>query len=146
MTLMRYTTADFPTLFKKISENSIGMEEYIDKLFNTQEHNSPNYPPYNILQLSNSELKLEIALAGFKSNEVSVYTKDGKLYVEGKKEPKETKEGEYYVHKGLAHRGFTRFWSLSEDTEVKSVKFEDGLLEVLLGRIIPEHHKRKDYL
>jgi molecular chaperone IbpA len=46
----------------------------------------------------------------------------------------------------LAQRSFTRAWTLSDETEVRSVEFEDGLLTVTLGKIVPEHHKRKDYL
>jgi molecular chaperone IbpA len=90
------------------------------------------------------ESKLELALAGFKKKEVYVYTQDGKLFIEGQKEDKETDTN--YLHKGLAQRSFTRAWTLSDDTEVRSVDFEDGLLTVTLGRIVPEHHKRKDYL
>ena len=80
----------------------------------------------------------------FKKKEVYVYTQDGKLFVEGQKEDKETDTR--YVHKGLAQRSFTRSWTLSDDTEVRSVDFEDGLLTITLGRIVPDHHKRKDYL
>jgi molecular chaperone IbpA len=141
--LTRYTTADLPTLMDKISRNSIGLDEYFHRLFTIHETTS-NYPPYNLVQVSNVESRLELALAGFKKKEVFVYTQDGKLFVEGQKEDKETDSN--YLHKGLAQRSFTRSWTLSDDTEVKSVDFEDGLLTVTLGRIIPEHHKRKDYL
>jgi molecular chaperone IbpA len=85
-----------------------------------------------------------LALAGFRKKEVFVYTQDGKLFVEGQKEDKETESN--YLHKGLAQRSFTRSWTLSDDTEVRSVDFEDGLLNITLGRIIPDHHKRKDYI
>jgi molecular chaperone IbpA len=140
---MRYTASDLPTLMDKITRNTIGMDEYFDRLFNLHETTS-NYPPYNLVQISNVESRLEIALAGFKKGEVYVYTQDGKLFVEGQKEDKETEAT--YVHKGLAQRSFTRAWTLSDDTEVKTVEFEDGLLRVTLGRIVPDHHKRKDYL
>jgi len=82
-------------------------------------------------------------LAGFKKKEVNVYTQDGKLFVEGQKEDKETETT--YLHKGLAQRSFTRAWTLSDDTEVRSVDFEDGLLTLTLGRIVPQHHQRKDW-
>lgn len=141
--LTRYTAADLPTLMDKITRNSIGLDEYFDRLFNLHETTS-NYPPYNLIQVSNVESRLELALAGFKKKEVFVYTQDGKLFVEGQKEDKETETS--YVHKGLAQRSFTRSWTLSDDTEVRSVDFEDGLLTVTLGRIVPEYHKRKDYL
>ena len=103
-----------------------------------------NYPPYNLVQVSNVESRLEIALAGFKKAEVNVYTQDGKLFVEGQKEDKES--GTEYLHRGMAQRSFTRAWTLSDETEVRSVEFEDGLLVIELGKIVPEHHQRKDYL
>ena len=141
--LSRYTSADLPALMDRITRNSIGMDEYFDRLFNLHETTS-NYPPYNLVQISNAESRLELALAGFSKKEVLVYTQDGKLFIEGQKEDKETEST--YIHKGLAQRSFTRTWTLADDTEVTSVNFEDGLLTVILGRIVPESHKRKDYL
>ena len=140
--LTRYTTADLPALMDRITKNSIGMDEYFDRLFNLHESSS-NYPPYNLVTVSEVESRLELALAGFKKNEVNVYTQDGKLFIEGQKEDKETETN--YVHKGLAQRSFTRSWTLADDTEVRSVDFEDGLLIIHLGRIVPDHHKRKDW-
>lgn len=141
--LARYTSADLPTLMDRITRNSIGMDEYFDRLFNIHE-TTKNYPPYNLVQVSNTESRLELALAGFKKSEVNVYTQDGKLFVEGQKEDKETETN--YVHRGVAQRSFTRAWTLSDETEVRSVTFEDGLLVVVLGKVVPEHHQRKDYL
>ena len=140
--LMRYSASDLPALMDRITRNSIGMDEYFDRLFNLHETTS-NYPPYNLVQFSNVESRLEIALAGFKKKEVYVYTQDGKLFIEGQKEDKETDTN--YLHKGLAQRSFTRAWTLSDDTEVRSLDFGDGLLTVTLGRIVPEHHQRKDW-
>ena len=141
--LARYTAADLPALMDRITRNSIGLDEYFDRLFNLHETTS-NYPPYNLVQVSNVESRLELALAGFRKGEVYVYTQDGKLFVEGQKEDKESESN--YLHKGLAQRSFTRVWTISEDTEVRSVDFEDGLLTVVFGRVVPENHKRKDYL
>jgi molecular chaperone IbpA len=127
----------------RITRNSIGMDEYFDRLFNLHETTS-NYPPYNLVQVSNVEFRLEIALAGFRKEEVNVYTEYGKLFVEGQKEDKETETS--YVHKGLAQRSFNRAWTLSDDTEVREVIFDNGLLAIVLGKVVPEHHSRKDYL
>ena len=140
-TLARYHAANLPELFEKISRNSIGMDDYLNRFWDSP---TTNYPPYNLIQVNNVESRLEIALAGFKKDEVKVYTEFGKLYVEGVKENKEA-DGEF-VHKGLAQRSFQRAWTISDDCEVRSVKFEDGLLSVELGKIVPEHHARKDYL
>ena len=140
--LTRYTAADLPALMEKITKNSIGLDNYFDDFFKIQ--TPSNYPPYNLVQLNNHESRLEVALAGFKKDEVKVYTEFGKLSVEGKKEKSED-DGEF-VYKGLAQRSFTRQWTLSDDTEVRSVSFDDGLLVVELGKIVPDHHARKDYL
>jgi len=141
--LMKYNAANLNQLLERINRNSIGMEEYFDRLFNLHETTS-NYPPYNLVTVSNVESRLELALAGFKKKEVYVYTQDGKLFVEGQKEDKET--GTEYVHRGVAQRSFTRSWTLSDETEVRSVVFEDGLLSITLGKVVPDHHQRKDYL
>ena len=141
--LTRYTAADLNTLMDKITRNSIGMDEYFDRLFNLHE-TTKNYPPYNLIQVNNVESHLEIALAGFKKGEVNVFTEYGKLFVEGQRE--DTESEKTFVHKGLAQRSFQRAWTLSDDTEVRDVVFEDGLLRIVLGKIVPEHHSRKDYL
>ena len=141
-TLARYHAANLPELFDKISRNSIGMDDYLNKFWDSP--TTSNYPPYNLIEVNNVESRLEIALAGFKKDELQVFTEFGKLYVEGKKE--ESKDVGEFVHKGLAQRSFTRVWTISDDTEVRGVRFDDGLLVVELGKIVPDHHARKDYL
>jgi len=143
MNFQRYTAADLPALMEKINKHSIGMDEYFDRLFKLHETQT-NYPPYNLIQVNNVESHLEIALAGFKKGEVNVFTEYGKLFVEGKREGADSDKT--FIHKGVAQRSFQRAWTLSDDTEVREVTFEDGLLRIVLGKIIPEHHARKDYL
>ena len=141
--LQRYHSANLPELMKIISKNGIGMDDYLDRFFNADY--SSNYPPYNLIHVNNVESVLEIALAGFSKKDLKVYTEYGKLIIEGQKQvDKET--GSEYVHQGLAQRSFTREWALSEDVEVREVQFKDGLLTVKLGKVVPEHHARKDYL
>ena len=139
--IQRYTAADLPELMEKITRNSIGWDDYFQRFWDS--NTNVNYPPYNIVHVNNVESRLEIALAGFKKKEVKVYTEYGKLFVEG---TKEQKEEETYSHRGLAQRSFSRAWSLSDDVEVKDVSFADGLLTVKLGKIVPEHHAKKEYL
>ena len=141
--LATYHSANLPELMKVIKQNGIGMDDYLDRFFNTPMQSS-NYPPYNLIQLNNHESKLEIALAGFKKDELKVFTEFGKLYVEGKKEESEV-DGTF-IHKGLAQRSFERVWQITDDTEIGSVGFADGLLTVELKKIVPEHHARKEYL
>ena len=141
-TLARYHAANLPELMEKIHKNGIGLDDYLNRFWESDI--TSNYPPYNLIQLNNHESKLEIALAGFKKDELKVFTEFGKLYVQGKKE--ESEDVGEFVHKGLAQRSFERIWTITDDTEIGSVKFEDGLLTVELKKIVPEHHARKEYL
>ena len=141
-TLARYHAANLPELMEKIHKNGIGLDDYLNRFW--EDTTTSNYPPYNLIQLNNHESKLEIALAGFKKDELKVYTEFGKLYVEGRKE--ESKDDGTFVHKGLAQRSFERVWTVTDDTKVGSVKFEDGLLSVELKTIVPKHHARTEYL
>ena len=140
--IQKFYTQDLDSLMDKIVKNSVGMDDYFQQFFNYD--TSSNYPPYNHIQLNNVDSLLEIALAGFSKKEIHVYTEYGRLIVEGKKEEKEGQSE--YVHQGLAQRSFTREWALSDDVEVREVQFKDGLLTVKLGKVVPEHHARKDYL
>ena len=141
--LGRYHSANLPELMERIQKNGIGMDDYLDRFFNS-DFPQTNYPPYNLIQLNNHESTLEIALAGFKEDQLQVFTEFGKLHVQGKKE--ESQVTGSFIHKGLAQRSFKRVWEVSDDTKVGSVKFEDGLLTVQLNKIVPEHHARTNYL
>ena len=139
--IQRFHAESLPDLMDKITKNSIGLDNYFDRFFDLQ--TSSNYPPYNLINVSNTESRLEIALAGFKKDEIKVYTEYGKLVVEGKKEEKEKAD---YAHRGLSNRSFERSWTIADDTVVKEVNFEDGLLTVTLSKVVPDHHTRKDWI
>jgi molecular chaperone IbpA len=115
------------------------MDEWFHR-FSALHQTESNYPPYNVIKESNTEFRLEVALAGFTKNQITVYTENNKLFVEGTKENDNQKE---YVHQGLAQRAFTRAWTISDDVEVKQVTFDNGLLNIELVKVIPEHQKKK---
>ena len=143
MNLARYHAANLPELIEKINRNSIGMDEYLNRFWDGVETTS-NYPPYNIIEINNVESRLEVALAGFKKDELKVFTEFGKLHVQGTKGKQE--DDRTFRHRGVAARDFSRVWTLSDDTEIRGVEFTDGLLVVQLGKIVPDHHARKDYI
>ena len=143
MNLARYHAANLPELIEKINRNSIGMDDYLNRFWDGVDTTS-NYPPYNIIEINNVESRLEVALAGFKKDELKVFTEFGKLHVQGTKEKQE--DDRTFRHRGVAARDFTRIWSLSDDTEIRGVEFTDGLLVVKLGKVVPEHHARKDFI
>ena len=141
--LARYHAANLPDLMEKIARNSIGMDDYLNRFWDGVDTTS-NSPPYNIIEINNVESRLEVALAGFKKDELKVFTEFGKLHVQGTKEKQE--DDRTFRHRGVAARDFSRIWSLSDDTEIRGVEFTDGLLVVKLGKIVPEHHARKDFI
>ena len=141
--LARYHAANLPELMEKIARNSIGMDDYLNRFWDGVDSTS-NYPPYNIIEINNVESRLEVALAGFKKDELKVFTEFGKLHVQGTKEKQE--DDRTFRHRGVAARDFSRVWTLSDDTEIRGVEFTDGLLVVKLGKIVPEHHARKDFI
>ncbi len=135
--LARYRSGDINTFLKDIDRYSIGLDKFFDS-FNTIQQDV-NYPPYNLVKVDENTFSLELALAGFAEDEVKVYTENSQLVIEAAKADTDQRE---YVHRGLAARSFTRTWTLSDDVEVKEVKFENGILAVALVRIVPENHKR----
>ena len=138
--LARYNSANINQLMERLQKNTIGMDDYFDRVFGVE---AQSYPPYNLVQVNEDESQLEMALAGFTDQEVKVYTEKGNLVVEGKKAQADDRE---YVHRGMAQRSFTRTWSISEDTEVSNVTFENGLLVVTLTRVVPEARKKRFFL
>lgn len=137
-TLTKYDTSNLSKFLDDLMPYSIGLDEYFSRVssLNTQ----TNYPPYNLIRESDHRYRLEVAAAGFKSDELHVWTENNQLIIEGKKENKENVD---YVYRSLSHRNFQRVWNLSDDVKVNSVDFNDGLLVVSLERVVPEHQKKK---
>ena len=132
---------DTQKYLEKIQRNMIGFDDWYHEF--DQHFAITNYPPYNTIKVSNNEYRVEVALAGFKKDNIKVYTEEGRLVIEGKK-PDGVEQD--YVHKGLAQRAFKRTWSMPNELEVKSVRFEDGLVLIDIQKLIPEAHQRKDWL
>jgi len=138
-----YGAGDLQKFVDDIEKYSIGMDEWLHRMGAVHETKT-NYPPYNLVKESSIEFRLDIALAGFKREEIKVYTENNKLFVEGA-QIREDEVAEY-IHKGLASRDFTRVWTISDDVVVDAVDYIDGILSIKLRRVIPEHQKRKDWL
>jgi molecular chaperone IbpA len=124
-----------------IQRNSIGLDEWFRK-FDTAFETHTNYPPYNLIKESDTQFRLEIALAGYKKEDIEVITELNRLFI---KAGKVDEDSDQYIHRGMAKRAFTRSWALSDDVVVGDVSFVDGLLSVNISRVIPEHQKKKVY-
>ena len=144
MDLTRWTSKDVDKIFDAANRYSIGLDDIFYRLHSYgSNHPGGQYPPYNIIKESNVKWRIELALAGWSPDEVEVTTESNILLVKSVA-PKNDGEEEY-VHRGLSSRTFARGFNLSDDVEVGTVSFNNGLLVVELRRIIPDHQKRKVY-
>ena len=105
-------------------------------------HNSTNYPPYNLAQVGEDSYMIELALAGFKREDISVEQEKNVLAIKGSSEAEDEAT---YIHKGIGARSFARTFSLSEFMEVAGVAMSDGILKVLIIRNVPEEAKPKTF-
>ena len=114
----------------------IGFDTMFKRLQNL-ERESQSYPPYNLYR-DGDIYTIEMALAGLSAKDIDIELKEQVLTISYCKQD-EIKED--VLHKGLAHRSFTRSFNLAEDIKVKKAKLDNGLLSIILERIIPEDKK-----
>jgi molecular chaperone IbpA len=98
-----------------------------------------NWPPYNIETTGENAYRVEIAVAGFKPEELNVEVKENTLTVSGRKAAND--EGKRYLHRGLAERNFERRFQLADYVIVTDAQLADGLLSIELRRELPEAMK-----
>lgn len=109
-----------------------------DRIFNDRLYNgNTNYPPYNIVKHDEDSYGIEIAVAGFSKEEITVQVDQDQLTIRGVKSRTEEKSTEY-LHRGLAARDFEQTFTLAEYMEVIGAKVDNGMLEIDIKRVIPE--------
>ncbi len=97
-----------------------------------------SYPPVDLIKSSDTEYEIHMALAGFKEKNIKITQTDNTLSIEGKPE---ASSGKSLLHKGISRRNFTYKLAFKERIEVKSARFNDGILEVSFKICIPEEKK-----
>lgn len=96
------------------------------------------YPHHNVVKLDEEKVMIELALAGFSKDEVSITVEDGSLVITGNKTNTDTL---MYIHKGIATRPFVFKTSLIEGAKVEGAEMKDGILRVFVKLITPEEKK-----
>jgi molecular chaperone IbpA len=141
MSTLTLKSFDIPTLHRY----SVGLDEIFDTLLRSASSTSNgNYPPYNIIRYDENRYSVEIALAGFKEDEVEITVHEGYLTVEGQQKTKTGElDGPVYLHHGISKRDFRKTWPLGNHVEVTGANFVDGILTVNLERRIPDEMKPK---
>ena len=119
----------------------LGFDHFERVLDRVTKSSAEGYPPYNIEQVSEEELRITLAVAGFSMDDLEVTTEDNQLVIRGRNS--EDKSARIYLHRGIAARQFQRSFVLAEGIEVVAARLEDGLLHIDLARPIPEPEVRK---
>jgi len=113
------------------------LSRLVDSALSSESTNA--YPPYNIEKLGEDDYQITMAVAGFAPDELTVVIQDGTLLIAGRAED-DAKE-RAFLHRGIAKRAFERRFELAETIKVGDAHFENGMLQVDLKRVIPEHKK-----
>jgi molecular chaperone IbpA len=132
---------DIPSIHKF----GIGFDNMLDEFMRVSaQQSTSNYPPYNIVQISEDEYMISLAVAGFGLDNLSV-TKDKKfLIIEGKEYDSDSEKiVPNYLHKGISNRDFRREFQLADHVEISNAHLELGILSVYLKREVPEDAKPK---
>ena len=96
-----------------------------------------NFPPYNIVKTGDFTYDVELALAGFSKDDITVDYADNVLSVKSVKKSEEKKEAGV-IHRGISKRYFSKSFTIADDVEVKGAELKDGLLKISLEKIIPD--------
>ena len=133
------------SVFHNINRYAIGFDHLMDHLVSLHSNNNlttNEYPPYDIIKEGESNYTIELAVAGFKKDELSIQLKDNTLTIKGESNSKNS-NGDY-LHKNIARRSFSKNFTLAENIEVGDAEFEDGVLGVSLTHNIPEEQRPKE--
>lgn len=96
------------------------------------------FPPVNVIKTDEYNFVIEMAVAGYKRDEIEITTEKNSMKVAGKKEGEDDRN---YIAKGIAGRKFSRQFVLSDTIVVKGADLEDGILTIKLENVIPEEQK-----
>ena len=138
------------SIFNQLRPITVGFDnvfDHFERMFNDDFFNVPtvNYPPYNIVKTGINTYNVEVALAGFSRDDVSVEFAEGILTIKSKDKTvsdKQDTDGDI-IHKGISKRYFSKSFTVSDDVEIKGAELKDGLLTVSLERIVPESKKAR---
>ena len=133
---MTITRSPFPSY----SPFTVGFDRALRRLDSLSESKAPSYPPYNIVKVDDDNYIVELAVAGFTEQDLSIELKEQVLTVTASVEKKDEAD---YVHRGIAKRSFERAFTLADTIEVVEANLVDGMLRIELRNVIPEHKKAR---
>lgn len=128
--------------FAPFRRSTIGFDRLFDLLENsTNGQAGENYPPFDLVKVGDNEYRIDLAVAGFKPEEIDITAQQNVLLVVGKKSEETEGSDRNYVYRGIANRSFERRFALADHIQVTGADIRDGLLSIELKREIPEAMK-----
>ena len=125
-------TIDFSPLYRSV----VGFDRLAQLLETASVDQATGYPPYNIERTDENAYRIEIAVAGFRADELNIEVKENLLTVQGRKAANDAERR--FLHRGLAERDFERRFQLADYVIVADARLADGLLSIALRRELPE--------
>lgn len=122
----------------------LGFED-IEKTFDRlRKSGGEGYPPYNIEQIGETNLRITLAVAGFSMEDLDIEVENNQLVIRGRQVDDEGER--VYLHRGIAARQFQRSFVLADGIEVRDAMLDKGLLHIDLERVVPESKARKIHI
>jgi molecular chaperone IbpA len=126
----RRSTVGFDRLFDMLEDSATGQAQ-------------ENYPPFDLIKTGDNDYRIQLAVAGFKPDEIDITAQQNVLIVTGRKNENGGEESGDCIYRGIATRSFERRFGLADHIQVKGADLKDGLLLIELVREIPEAMKPK---
>jgi len=128
--------------FSPFRRSTVGFDRLFDMLENSGLGNGgENYPPFDLIKTGENAYRIDLAVAGFKPDEIDITAQQNVLIVSGRKKEESEEKGSDYIYRGIATRSFERRFALADHIQVKGADMKDGLLSIELVREIPEAMK-----
>ena len=130
--------------FAPFRRSTVGFDRLFDMLENSNlSQAQENYPPFDLIKKGENDYCIELAVAGFKPDEIDITAQQNVLIVSGRKSDETGEKGSDYIYRGIANRSFERRFALADHIQVRGADLKDGLLAIELVREIPEAMKPK---
>ena len=128
--------------FAPFRRSTVGFDRLFDMLENSNlSQAQENYPPFDLIKKGENDYCIELAVAGFKPDEIDITAQQNVLIVSGRKSDETGEKGWEYIYRGIANRSFERRFALADHIQVRGADLKDGLLSIDLVREIPEAMK-----
>ena len=128
--------------FSPFRRSTVGFDRLFDMLENSSlGQGQENYPPFDLIKKGENDYCIQLAVAGFKPDEIDITAQQNVLIVSGRKSDETGEKGSDYIYRGIANRSFERRFALADHIQVRGADLKDGLLSIDLVREIPEAMK-----